>query len=75
MAEGALLDSGKFVIFKLEAAAHINVKGEKCQCYLGLHAGVIVFDQGVVAENIDYSTVHIASYENRPRITEGGILV
>ena len=70
-----MLDGSKFVVFKLQSAAHIDVIGEKCQGYLGLYTGVIVFYQGIVTEDIDHSTEHSSSYENRPRLSGGGISI
>ena len=67
-AEGTFLsDSAKFIVFKFQAGAQVNIIGQKCQGDLGFYARVVVFDQGVITENIDHSAEHIASYENRPR--------
>ena len=68
-------DGSKFVVFKLQTAAHIDVVGQKCQGHLGLYTSVIVFYQGIVAEDIDHSTEHSSSYENRPRLSGGGIFI
>jgi len=62
-----LLDCAKFVVFKFQTGANIDVKGQQRQGNLGLYARVIVFNQGVIAENINHSAEHTASYENRPR--------
>ena len=66
-------DCGKFVVFKLKAGAHVDVIGQKRQSNLGFYAGVIILYKCVVTENIDHSAEHKASYENRPRVTGGGI--
>ena len=60
-------DHAKLVVFKFQTASHINVVRQQRQSDLGFHTRVVVFDQGIVAKNVDHSTVQFASYENRPR--------
>ena len=69
------LYGSKFVVFKPQATAHIDVIRQKRQRHLGFYAGVVILDGGIVSENIDHCAEHIASYENRPRISGGGIFV
>ena len=64
----------KFVILKLEAVTHIHPKGQQGDGDLADHTGVVVFDIGIVATDIDDGTEHgVLLLENRPRVTGGGV--
>ena len=48
----------KLVVFKFQPIAHIHTKGKQRDGNFGDHTGVIVFDKGVVAANIDNRAEH-----------------
>lgn len=52
------LKSSEFVILELEPVANVRAKGEQGDGDLGNHAGVVIFDVGVITTNINYCAEH-----------------
>ena len=53
-----LLNLGEFVILEFQFIAHIHAEGEQGDGDFGDNAGVFVFDEGVVAADIDDGAEH-----------------
>jgi hypothetical protein len=52
---------GEFVVLEFEAVSHIGAEGEQSDGDLGYDTGGVIFDEGVIATDIDDGTVHIRS--------------
>jgi hypothetical protein len=51
----------KFVVFESQPVAYIDAEGQQGNGYFGYHAGIVVFDEGVVTTDINDGTVHRSS--------------
>ena len=52
------LYTDKFPAVKFQFIAHIDAKGQQGDGYLGYHAGIVIFDEGIVPANVNYRTEH-----------------
>ena len=55
---GGYLYSFKFPFVEFKAVANINSKWEQCDGDFGDNSGIVVFDEGIVATNVNNSTKH-----------------
>ena len=53
-----LLHKGEFVVFEDQAVAGVDAEGQKRNCNFGYNARIFVFYIGIIAPNINDSTVH-----------------
>ena len=58
MYASAFLNCGKFVVFEFQLVTYINAEGQQGNGNFGDDTGVVVFDEGVVATDINDSTIH-----------------
>ena len=56
-----LLNLRKFKIFKFKAVTDVNAKGQQSNSDLRDHTSLVIFDESIVATNINNSTEHIDS--------------
>ena len=56
-----LLNLRKFKIFKFKAVTDVDAKGQQSNSDLRDHTSLVIFDESIVATNINNSTEHIDS--------------
>jgi len=57
----AFLYLRKFEILEFQPITYIYAERQQCDCNLGDNTAFIIFDESIVATNVDYSTEHYVS--------------